>query len=51
MVVKADTERVVTYVHKDIKAALEQIAKERKRSVSNYLALLIEQEVQKHSKN
>lgn len=51
MAVGADTERVITYVNKEIKAALEQLAKEQKRSVSNYVAVLIEEAVKNNPKN
>ena len=51
MAIKDDKVRVVTIINKDLKGKLETLAKRDKRSLSNYVCLLLEKHVEEELKD
>ena len=51
MAIGEDKARVVTIIDKELKDKLEMLAKRDKRSLSNYICLLLEKHVEEESKD
>ncbi|WP_346938193.1 DNA-binding protein [uncultured Clostridium sp.] len=51
MAISKDNDRLTIIINRDIKKALEEIAKRDSRSVSNYVANLLEKHVLSQSSN